>query len=666
MPFLDRTHCDRLLFMSYSTAGRATIFALLVLQSACQPKLREQEAAAPPAERPQVEPTPSIQPAPQVPPVVPVQELSALHARGTEFVNEQNERVILRGCNIGNWLLLEMWMWDQAGISDQQQLVKVLETRFGPAEARKLLDLYRQQDIGARDFEIIRSFGFNLARIPFDYQLLMDDDQPLVLRPDAFRWLDRAVALAKAAGVYVILDLHGAPGRQSVNHCTGESDQNRLWWEAARQEQTIWLWREIAKHYVGESTIAGYDLLNEPFGDYHTDAHVQPLVKLMGEVHDAIRTVDEHRVIFFAGPFQGVEVYGLPAERGWKNVGFTEHFYPGLFGSSPTMETHAQMINQQLPHRAAWLEKAAAPFLAGEFNVPVDAIGGPHMTRRYYDEFAKYGWASTLWSYKGLRHAGGKDRNAWFMVQNNEPFPIIDFMTATHDEIMKHFNWHGTMEYAVNERLRSAMLEENPVQLALAKPAPRLKTAPASQPLPGWDAADIGDALAGGQRVTSAGVLEVFGGGADIWGDRDQFRFISQHALGDFELTARVLSLDATSPFSKAGVMWRKSADPSSAHLLLHVFPDGKLVLGWRDANGAAMQEKAVGLPDMPVHLRITRTGSALSASYSINGKDWIAVERRENEIYAGDALAGLAVVAHDNNDGLTKARIGDLKLLRK
>ena len=49
------------------------------------------------------------------------------------YYNKQlNKTVTLKGCNLGNWLMLEMWMlnYTDRGFPDQYDLIKTLETRF--------------------------------------------------------------------------------------------------------------------------------------------------------------------------------------------------------------------------------------------------------------------------------------------------------------------------------------------------------------------------------------------------------------------------------------------------------------------------------------------------------------------------------------------------------
>ena len=62
------------------------------------------------------------------------------------------------------------------------------------------------------------------------------------------------------------------------------------------------------------------------------------LVTTMDELIYAIREVDQEHLILCAGSLRGIAMFGAPASHAWKNVGYTEHFYPGLFGGVPALE----------------------------------------------------------------------------------------------------------------------------------------------------------------------------------------------------------------------------------------------------------------------------------------------------------------------------------------
>src|SRR4051794_4583613 len=130
--------------------------------------------------------------------------LSFLRAEGTRLVDEKTRQpVLLKGCNLGNWLMIEPWMLggviDAKEAKDQVTIIATLKSRFGEERGQGLIDLYRDNYIGARDFELLKTFGFNVVRVPFDYRIIQDDEPPYRIRERAFRELDRALEMAEAA-----------------------------------------------------------------------------------------------------------------------------------------------------------------------------------------------------------------------------------------------------------------------------------------------------------------------------------------------------------------------------------------------------------------------------------------------------------------------------------
>src|SRR5882724_10684999 len=93
--------------------------------------------------------------------------LPPLHANGAAIVDDHGRPVILRGCNLGNWLLNELWMMDMARTDDPKdhwEVEELLQQRFGAEEKERLLALYRENGIKPRDFDIIKSWNFNVVR----------------------------------------------------------------------------------------------------------------------------------------------------------------------------------------------------------------------------------------------------------------------------------------------------------------------------------------------------------------------------------------------------------------------------------------------------------------------------------------------------------------------
>lgn len=393
--------------------------------------------------------------------------LARIATRGAQWVDEQGSPVVLRGCNVGNWLIQEMWMHAMRteGIPDQYTLEQVLAERFGRAGKDRLMEIYHSHFITARDFAIIKSFGMNVVRLPFVHWLIEDEARPGQLRPGAWRHLDRALELAEQAGLYVILDLHGAPGGQNWWHHSGREGRNALWGSDENKRRTVWLWREIASRYRGRTVVAGYGLLNEP---YH--APKEELRELMLDIYRAIREVDAHTVVIFPSMPDGVEFYGRPADLGLHKVAFDAHFYPGLFGwGEPTRETHVEWLTTGVNEWRARFEAAGVPVLVGEMNVVFRAAGGAEVMRHSFDTYTGLGWAVTMWSYKVLGREGGIGDAHWGMVTNPPapepgvaPGTEISPNTSSFEEIEAYFRSLSTMEYAIHEELRDWLTRPEP------------------------------------------------------------------------------------------------------------------------------------------------------------------------------------------------------------
>ncbi len=582
---------------------------------------------------------------------LPAAPLPFLHASGTAIVDEKDQPVILRGTNLGNWLLLEPWMlgiYDRAEFRDQAGIERTLVQRFGAEERDRFLDLYRENWITARDFEILKAWRCNVVRVPFHHALLEDDAHPGEMRPDAFRWLDRAVDLARAAGIYVILDLHGAPGGQSLDGVTGEAGRNRFW-QPDNRRRGAWLWQRIAEHFRDEPTVAAYDLLNEPYGKMSSDNHDADLVGAMEEMVHAVRQVDERHLILCAGSLRGIEMYGPPESHGWKNVGYTEHFYPGVYGGTSSLETHARFLGSNLAGRAALLRSWNAPYFAGEFNVVFDHAGGADMMRRYYDEFARHGWAATNWAYKLLNRDGGVGPDHWYMVTNAHPLAPPDFAHDSAEQLEAFCRALGTMDLAQADGLRTALNAPVASELILGKYAPVVLPPASARPtLRGWTDTDVGDAFPhGGHRVENDAV-QVFGGGRDVYEGIDEYHFVSRPMAGDFALRAEVTRPTGTHEFAKSGLMFRASRAPDAPFVMVNLFPDGSCVAAYRDQPGKRFTVATLRLDPGTAALRLARRGADFELGAL--GADGAALAAHTFRLpgFAERGELGVFVLSHD------------------
>ncbi len=383
---------------------------------------------------------------------------SMLHTQGTRWVQADGTPIALKGVNLGNWLLPEFWMMgygENAKVNDQCTLEAVLDQRFGVAQRQRLIQLHRDHWITPRDWDLIPQFGLNLVRLPFLWSVVEDENQPRHLRADAWHYLDQAIEQARARGLYVILDLHGAVGAQGTEHHSGCAGKNLYWSTPEYQERTDWLWRQIAARYKDEPVVAGYDLLNEPWG-----SSAEQLAEVVKKLYTSIREVDAKHIILLPDHPKGIAAYGNPRAQGMRNVAFETHPYPGFFGwAKPGMPVHRDWLGC-LPEGGGvcdWQKRMAAldtPLYIGEFQPWADLepeLSG-QITRASFDRYAQLGWASTAWSYKKFSRAGGDAPVNWGLVTNAKgaALPEIDFEKASLSEIEAFFKLFGSIPYQVN------------------------------------------------------------------------------------------------------------------------------------------------------------------------------------------------------------------------
>lgn len=132
----------------------------------------------------------------------------------------------------------------------------------------------------------------------------------------------------------------------------------------------------------------------------------------------------------------------------------------------------------------------------------------------------------------------------------------------------------------------------------------------------------------GAQYIPSTDTHYLSGATRDIFFQADGFNFARQTLIGDGEIIARVLSLNAGNPWAKAGVMIRENLTAGSRHLTAFITPpESRNGFGmvWRATqDGDSGYTAGSALNPLPHNwVKVTRTGSILTAFHSIDGQDW-------------------------------------------
>lgn len=222
---------------------------------------------------------------------------------GKKFIGPDGQPFLIKGINLGNWLMPEGYMFKFKVANSPRLIGEVFERLVGAAEAELFWQRFRDTYITRDDIHFIKAAGFNTVRVPLHYRLFITEGNPPTLDGPGFALLDRLVDWCREAGLLVVFDMHAAPGGQTgVNHDDGPGFP-LLFYVPDHQDLTVRIWQAIARRYRHEPTVLGYDLLNEPIAPYHDSAYLVPkLEPFYRRLVSAIREVGDHHVIFLAGP----------------------------------------------------------------------------------------------------------------------------------------------------------------------------------------------------------------------------------------------------------------------------------------------------------------------------------------------------------------------------
>ena len=271
---------------------------------------------------------------------------------GDELIKPNGDTLFLKGIGLGNWLLPEGYMWGFENATSPRQINQVVSQLVGPAAARDFWETYRDNYITHKDIAYIKEIGMNSVRVAIDYRLLTPERHPDVWLESGFERLDQLVEWCRQEGIYLILDLHAAPGGQ-----TGENIDNGwgypfLFTSEESQQRTIEVWKKLAQRYKDEPTVLAYDLLNESIPTFEgydkLNKHLEPLYK---EITEAIRKIDPHHIIIVQGAqWSGKSgIVAIPKPEGWdKIVAFQKQWgsdFETLRKHHPGIEESQKILN---------------------------------------------------------------------------------------------------------------------------------------------------------------------------------------------------------------------------------------------------------------------------------------------------------------------------------
>ena len=225
-----------------------------------------------------------------------------VHAAGSEIVDGGGEPLLLRGVGLGNWMLPEgyMWKFEDPWPQSPREIEALVDDLVGADFAAQFWQRFRTTFITEDDIARIAAEGFNHVRLPINSRVVIDDSGELI--EAGFKFIDRLIEWCREHQLWVVLDLHGAPGGQTGTHIDDSPRRApELFTNQRFRTLTVKLWLALAQRYRNETVVAAYDLLNEPLPNEHQHTYVAQLRDVYRELTATIREVDRNHMISYEG-----------------------------------------------------------------------------------------------------------------------------------------------------------------------------------------------------------------------------------------------------------------------------------------------------------------------------------------------------------------------------
>ena len=176
--------------------------------------------------------------------------MDLLQVKNGRIINTKGKEVKLRGVNLGGWLMMEGYLMGGRNIPEHT-FKKEIARANGKKALGQFEKAFRDNFIKENDFRLIHDFGANCVRLPVHYKIVKEKH---------WDYLDQALFWARKNNIYLILDMHAAPGAQNADWHSDSNGKALLWENKQCRQELYHLWSQIAQRYKNEPVIAAYDV----------------------------------------------------------------------------------------------------------------------------------------------------------------------------------------------------------------------------------------------------------------------------------------------------------------------------------------------------------------------------------------------------------------------
>lgn len=307
---------------------------------------------------------------------------------GTDLLRPDGTKLLIHGTNLGNWLNPEGYMFGFGRTNSPRFINEALCQLVGEEATAAFWQDFKDNYITRADIEFIARTGANTIRLPFHYKLFTDEDyMGRASGHDGFERIDSVVSWCRDTGLFIILDMHDAPGGQTGDNIDDSYGYPWLFESRAAQKKFTDIWGRIAARYADEPVILGYELINEPIAHYfdnkeELNSRLEDVMKL---AVTEIRRHDRNHIILLGGAQWNGNFEPFTDWTFDDRIMYTCHRY----GGDPTPEAIGSII--------AFRDKTGLPMYMGELG---------HNTTEWHSSFCKTlednNIGYTFWPYKKL------------------------------------------------------------------------------------------------------------------------------------------------------------------------------------------------------------------------------------------------------------------------
>lgn len=308
--------------------------------------------------------------------------------RGHDLVTPQGEKLFIRGTNLGNWLNPEGYMFGFTKTNSPRFINEMFCQMVGEEATADFWEAFKDNYITRADIDYIARTGANTIRLPFHYKLFTDEDyMGRASGHDGFERIDSVVEWCRANRLYLILDMHDAPGGQTGDNIDDSYAYPWLFESERAQRLMCDIWSRIAARYADEPVILGYEVFNEPIAHFfdnkeELNSRLEAVQKMAVE---AIRRHDRNHIVLIGGAQWNSNFRPFTDWRYDDKLMYTCHRY----GGDPT----ADAIREYIDFR----DRTGVPMYMGEIG---------HNTDEWQAAFCKVleenNIGYTFWPYKKL------------------------------------------------------------------------------------------------------------------------------------------------------------------------------------------------------------------------------------------------------------------------